>query len=182
MAAMSVGIGGQNKIWCINLRACCLVGIVYAFIAIWAVWLVVVLLGERAVGVPVGLIGRCHNFVCGSLGPSNTVSPWMVTLHNFLVNVTSHPLSQNCRVASNDVCDNCGTMWPVVISSGSHGMSRLQVCVDWILLPSGRVILMGFLATCLFVTGASSFRKCPVAPESEIPIAMVLGIIFCALL
>lgn len=106
----------------------------------------------------------------------------MVTLHTFLVNVTSQPLSQNCRVASNDVCDNFGTMWPAVMVSGSHGMSRLQVCVDCILLPSGKVILMGLIAICLFVTGASSCRKCPVAPESDMPIVMFVGGMFSVLL
>ena len=33
MAASRVGIGGQNKVWCIYFIACCLVGIVYAFMA-----------------------------------------------------------------------------------------------------------------------------------------------------
>jgi hypothetical protein len=88
--------------------------------------------------------------------PCNTVLPPRVTLHTFWVKVTSHPWSQNCLVASSDVCVNFGMMWPAVISCGSHGMSRLHVCEDCILLPSGNVILMGCMATCLFVTGASS--------------------------
>jgi hypothetical protein len=56
------------------------------------------------------------------------------------------------------------------------------VCDDCILLPSGNVILMGCMATCLFVTGASSCRKWPVAPEWEMPIVIVLVGIFSALL
>ena len=99
----------------------------------------------------------------------------MVTLHFFLVNVTSHPLSQNFRVAISDVCDSFGTMWPDVISSESHGMFKLQVCVDCILSPSGRVMLIGCVATFMFVTFASSCMKCPVAPESEIPMVIVSG-------
>jgi hypothetical protein len=70
----------------------------------------------------------------------------------------------------------------MVISCGSHGMSRLQVCNDCILLLSGKVILMECMATCLFVTGASSCRKWPVEPESEMPIVIVLVGIFSALL
>jgi hypothetical protein len=172
MAAMSVCIGGQNKSWCMYFIACCLVGMVYALSALWSYvsgrWCRT---GSRAVG----LIGRCHNLVCGSRGPSNTVLPSIVTLHAFRVNVTSHPLSQNCRVASSDVCVNFGTMWAAVILSGSQGMSRLHVWVDMILLPSGRVILMGLTAIRLLVTGASFCMKWPVAPESEIPIVIVVG-------
>ncbi len=153
----------------------------YAFMAMWAVF-VAGLLGGTGSCVAVGFIGRCHNLVWRSWGPCNTVLPPRVTLHTFLVNVTSHPWSQNCLVASSDVCVNFGTMWPAVISCGSHGMLRLQVCDDCILLPSGNVILMGWMAMRLFVTGASAWRKWPVAPESEIPIVAVVGEMLVALL
>ena len=54
-----------------------------------------------------------------------------------------------------------------VIESGSQGMSRLQVCDDRTWEPSGRVMVMGAVATFLFVTGAPSTKKCAVAPESN---------------
>lgn len=63
MASMSVAIGGQNKSWCINFSACCFVGIVYAFMALWLVWLVAGLLRSIVCGVLVGFMGRCHNLV-----------------------------------------------------------------------------------------------------------------------
>ena len=46
-------------------------------------------------------------------------------------------------------------------------MSRLQVCVDWIVLPSGIVMDNGDVAGLLLVTGAPSTKKCAVAPESD---------------
>ena len=60
-----------------------------------------------------------------------------------------------------------GTMCASVICAGSHGMSRLHVWVDWITLPFGNVIVIGWSAILLFMTGAPSTRKWPVAPESE---------------
>ena len=53
-------------------------------------------------------------------------------------------------------------------------MSRLHVCVDLIVLPFGNVIEMGLRAILLFVTGALSTRKCPVAPESEMACSTVI--------
>ena len=50
---------------------------------------------------------------------------------------------------------------------GSHGMSKLRVCFDSMLLPFGIVMLIGFSDTCKFVIGAPSTRKWPVAPKSE---------------
>lgn len=82
--------------------------------------------------------------------------------------MTLHPASQNFLVAINDECANPGTMCASVITCGSHGMSRLHVWVDLIVFPFGSVIEMGFAATCLFTTGASSTKKWPVAPESDI--------------
>ena len=58
-------------------------------------------------------------------------------------------------------------MCPLVISCGSHGISRLHVWVDKMCLPSWRVILMGFLVGSMLMTGAMGRMKCPVVPESE---------------
>ena len=60
-----------------------------------------------------------------------------------------------------------GTMCASVICTGSHGMSRVYVWNDWITLPFGNVITIGCAAICLFMTGAPSTKKWPVAPESE---------------
>eukprot|EP00956_Cyclotella_meneghiniana_P021064 scaffold37874_cov42-Cyclotella_meneghiniana.AAC.8 len=54
-----------------------------------------------------------------------------------------------------------------VILSGSHGMFRLRVCVDWMIAPWGNLIWRGITATCLLRTGAPLTVKCAVAPESN---------------
>ena len=82
-------------------------------------------------------------------------------------NTTLHPASQNFLVEISDACASPGTMWASVISSGNQGMSRLHVWVDLMVLPLGSVMVIGFVAIALLVTGAFSTRKCPVAPESE---------------
>ena len=97
-----------------------------------------------------------------------------------------HPASQNFLVDINDACANPGTICASVTWFGSHGVSRLQVCVDVMFLPFGIVMLIGLSVTCKFVTGAPSTRKRPVVPESEISYSVAilslsaLGV-FCAL-
>ena len=46
-------------------------------------------------------------------------------------------------------------------------MSRLHVCVDWIIFPFGNVIFNGEVVNFLLTKGAPCTRKFPVAPESE---------------
>ena len=58
-------------------------------------------------------------------------------------------------------------MWACVISLGIHGMSKLHVWVDLMVLPLGRVMVIGLLAGRMLVAGAFSTKKWPVAPESE---------------
>ena len=55
-----------------------------------------------------------------------------------------------------------------VIFLGSHGMSRLHVCVDLMVQPLGRMIVIGLVENFRFGTDAPPTRKCPVVPESEI--------------
>ena len=85
-----------------------------------------------------------------------------------------HPASQNFLVDINDACDNPGTICASVTWFGSHGMSRLHVCLDVMFLPFGIVMMIGLSATCKFVTGAPSTRKWPMAPESEIAYLVVI--------
>ena len=81
--------------------------------------------------------------------------------------VILHPTSQNFLVATNDECDRPGRMCVSVISCGSHGISRLHVCVEWMNVPSGSLILSGFEVVCSFFTAAPFIMKCAVAPESR---------------
>ena len=73
--------------------------------------------------------------------------------------MTLHPVLQNFHVDMRDECASPGTMWVVVMASGSQCMSRLHVCVDKITFPFGRSILIG--------CRAGFTRKYPVAPQSE---------------
>ena len=82
-------------------------------------------------------------------------------------NVILQPASQNFRVATNDECDRPGTMCASVIESGSHGMSRLHVWVDFIMDPLGSLIDNGEHVRCSFFTAAPLMMKCAVAPESR---------------
>ena len=49
----------------------------------------------------------------------------------------------------------------------SHGISRLHMCVEFIVFPFSKVILIGDLAGRQLTTSAPSTIKFPVAPESE---------------
>ena len=81
------------------------------------------------------------------------------------------------------MCARPGTIWVAVMIAGIHGMSRLHVCVDCIVLPSGSVILIGVSVGVTLITGALGRQKCPVVPESEMPcigaISMV-ALLLCA--
>ena len=57
-------------------------------------------------------------------------------------------------------------MCAVVAAGRKPGISRLHVCVDCRVDPSGSMIVMGEVASFLFRTGAPSTMKWLVAPES----------------
>ena len=46
-------------------------------------------------------------------------------------------------------------------------MSKLHVCVGRMLLPFGRVMVIGFVAGLIFTAGEPLIKKWPVAPVSE---------------
>ena len=58
-------------------------------------------------------------------------------------------------------------MCALVTMLGSHGISILHVCVEFIVLPFSKIILIGNLAGRLFTTGAHSISKYSVVPDSE---------------
>jgi len=74
----------------------------------------------------------------------------------------------------------CGTMCPVNVV-GSPGISMSHMCVDLICLPSGRLIVSGFIAGRLFFTSAPSMIKIDVAPVSAIAsdVAIVIAFRYC---
>jgi hypothetical protein len=81
--------------------------------------------------------------------------------------MTLHPALHNTLIPKSEEMAKCGTICPVNVV-GSPGMSVSHMCVDLICLPSGRLIVIGFLAVHLFFTAAPSMTKIEVAPVSAI--------------
>ena len=81
-----------------------------------------------------------------------------------------------------DAIFNDGTMWPVNIF-GSPGFLMSQTCVDHIVVPLGKFILSGFIATRLLLTFALSMMNIVVAPVSAIALfaAMVSTFKYCGM-
>ena len=59
-------------------------------------------------------------------------------------------------------------MCAIFDSSGSHCIANFIVCVDLIVLPSGRFIIKGPIAGEILVTGVPGSTKWPVEPVSGI--------------
>ena len=68
-----------------------------------------------------------------------------------------------------EACFNPGTICASLALGGNDGISISHVCVDLIVLPSGRVISRGSVVGRIFLTGAWGIKKCPVAPASATP-------------
>ena len=82
--------------------------------------------------------------------------------------MTLQPASQNFFVEIKDDWDMHGTIWASVINDGSHGIFKLHMCVDLMILLFDRVMVrMGLLVAWIFAAGVSFIRKCTVAPESD---------------
>ncbi len=81
-----------------------------------------------------------------------------------------------------DAIFNDGTMCTVNIS-GIPGLIMSHTCVDQIIVPSGKLSLRGFFATCLFPTSALSMMKMAVALVSAIALfaAMVSAFKYCGM-
>ena len=84
-------------------------------------------------------------------------------------------MSQNLLAAINEEWERPGIMCASVTLAGSHGMSRLQVCVEVSLLPSGIVTVRGFTAALMLIAGAFVVRKCAVAPVSLMALYVFSG-------
>jgi hypothetical protein len=61
-------------------------------------------------------------------------------------------------------------MWASVALSGKPGKSKLLMCVDLMVSPSGRVIVNGVVADRLLLSRTWGNKKCAVAPESAIAV------------
>ena len=68
-------------------------------------------------------------------------------------------------------------MCTLVALSGRHGMFILHVCVDFITLPLGRLIEIGFDAGSMSITGVLGNTKWPVGPASATAILTAIFIL-----
>ena len=87
--------------------------------------------------------------------------------HLSSLKATRYPTAQNFLVEMRDAWVRPGTMCALVTWCGSHGILRLQVCVNWIVPSLGNVLVIGLAAFILFTTGTPLTGKCPLAPGSE---------------
>ncbi len=114
------------------------------------------------------VIGIIHSPVVRHLVPVRMVlslEVWMVTL--CLSNVALQPASHSLGMDRSDVFFSAGKMWASLAFGGRSGMSNCAVCVDWIVLLSGRYTVIGFLACCTSRSdGVPTARKWPVAAVS----------------
>ena len=81
-----------------------------------------------------------------------------------------------------DAIFNDGTMWPVNVIV-SQGIIMSHTCVNHIVVPLGKLILRGFVATHLLFTSALSMMKMTVVPVSAIAsfAAMVSAFKYCGM-
>ena len=114
-----------------------------------------------------GPIGSVHRSVDGSFLPLKITFPLYPTLQFVFVNTTSHPELHRTLMPINDVIDSFGTKCPNN-TIGSPGNVMSQVCVDFTFVPSGRLIVIGFIAGHRFLHGVPSMMNIKVAPVSAI--------------
>ncbi len=91
-----------------------------------------------------------------------------------------HPASHSTRMPINDAIVNLGTMCPVKIT-GRPGIVMLHMCVDFTLLPSGKLIVNGCDKGHKLLTGVLSMIKMDVAPVSAIAwfVLIVIALRYC---
>ncbi len=116
--------------------------------------------------VPFGM-GSIHKSVDGSFNPCKITFPLNITLHFVLSNVTLHPALQRCLMPMSEAIVNDRMICPVSVV-GRPGMFISHTCVDWILLPSGKLIMRGDTAMRLLSMAAPSMMNMDVAPVSAI--------------
>ena len=93
-----------------------------------------------------GVIGSVHRSVAGSLKPRRINLLLYNTSQCLSQNVTLHPALHSTLMPISEAISSCGTIWPVSIA-GSPGICMSHICVDFIFVPSGRLIVSGLNAT-----------------------------------
>ena len=123
----------------------------------------------------VALIDSVHKLVAGSLNPHKIILLLYIMSHFDLVNTTVHPASHSTLIPNNDAIVNLGTMCHVKIV-GRPGIVMLYMCVDFTLLPSGKLIVNGCNKGCKLLAGVPSMINMEVAPVSAIAWFILIAI------
>ena len=112
-------------------------------------------------------IRRVHRSRLGSLLPLRIVFPLKLTQQLLLSKMTSQPALHRMCMPSNDAIFILGTMCPIN-GWGRPGIKISHMCVDVILFPLGRLMVIGFVATHMLCAGAPAISRTDVAPVSAI--------------
>ena len=97
----------------------------------------------RLYGDVMGFSGRIQNLVDGSCFPCHTILLLYRSKNLYLSYDTLQPASHNILMDTKGVPDNLGTTCACVAALGSHGRSKLPVCVDWSVFKSGNCMTIG---------------------------------------
>ena len=76
-----------------------------------------------------------------------------------------HPSLHNIRIPTSDATVSLGTMWPSN-TCGNPGISRSHICVDFTIVPSGKLLLRRFVVGHIFFMGVFFMTITNVAPVS----------------
>ena len=92
-----------------------------------------------------------------------------------------HPSLNNILIPTSDSTVSLGTMCPSN-TCGNPGISRSHICVDFTIVPSGKLILRGFVVGRTFFIGVLFMTNTDVAPVSATACVMVIdGFLRCTL-
>jgi hypothetical protein len=132
------------------------------------------------VRIPSFVISRVHRSVLGSLYPLKITLPLYMTSHFSLSKTTLHPTLHRGQIPMSKAVLRSRMMCPVSVM-GNPGILMSHACVDLTFLPSGRLMVRGFVANRLFATSTLSITKMEVAPISAMAWfgAMVIALIYC---
>ncbi len=109
-----------------------------------------------------------HRSVDGFLYPVKIIRPLYHTSHFLSSNHMPHPALHRGRIPNSKAIPRLG-MICLVRGCSSPGTTTLHVWVEHTFLPSGRLIVIGFVVDRLLRAGASSLMKIKDAPVSAIP-------------
>ncbi len=119
------------------------------------------------------MIGRVHRSILGSLYPLKITLSLYTTSHFSLSKTTLHPTLHRGQIPMSKAVLRSRMMCPVSVT-GNPGIFMSHACVDLTFLPSGRLTVRGFVATCLFVTSTPSITN----KDGSCP-RISLGMVWC---